>query len=75
MCTKFLARRPFSGLLDKCWVPVVDIVWTVIYGIFVIALIACGKLPVMGLLDRYLEVTRIQGRNQVFKKKLGFDVH
>jgi len=29
---------------------------------------------VMSRLDRYLEGTRIQGRNQVFKKKLGFDM-
>ncbi len=35
------------------------VVWTVIYGIFVITLIACGKLPVMSRLDRYLEATRI----------------
>ncbi|MDE0299168.1 MAG: hypothetical protein OXN17_11080 [Candidatus Poribacteria bacterium] len=36
-----------------------------------ITLIACGKLPVMIRLDRHLEVTRIQERNQVFGKKLG----
>ena len=41
-----------------------------IYWIFVITLIACGKLPVMSRLECYLEVTRIQGRNQDFKKNL-----